>query len=490
MWQVTLVALLVSASDRMLREARARYRHVLWVAALAACVALALGTFLRISSVDAPGPLPPSAHLDRHPSQERLDDKLRIAPVPARAHSVPSSKIQFWMKMPMVRFNRPLAITIVSLYGFLLLYRAGVLFRAWARTCTLLRSARQVELSAEIAEALACCRRSLNLKQVQLLSSAAVAVPVTMGMMPPALILPVHLLAERDIHLLVSALGHEAAHIVRRDYLLNLVYELASLPLWFHPGMRLILRRIRQTRELRCDEIVTERLLQPRVYAQSLVQLAGGVLPLGRPATTITVGIADADILEERIMSILNYSPARLRRGSARSLIVALLLAAPCLAAGLFAVQVVVHQPGTAATAGQSGAPNVTPTLPSYREQQAPPKPLEGGIIVAVPPQAVKPGPPRVSSGVAEGNLTRLIEPSYPKSAKAAGIQGDVVLRAVIGKTGKVEKLRVISGPPILQAAALEAVKQWKYDPYILNRKPVEIETMITFRFRLGSQLP
>src|SRR5258708_5102191 len=202
-------------------------------------------------------------------------------------------------------------------------------------------------------------------------------VPATAGTIRPVLILPEQLFNERDVHLLTSALGHEAAHIARHDYLLNLVYECVSLPLWFHPAIRLVMRRLRQTRELCCDEIVTERLLEPRVYAQSLVQLAGAALPFGRPAATITVGIADADILEERIMSILKYSPARLRCRSALLALAALLFVVPCIAAARFAVHVAIHQPAMAAAIAQAGAASTVPASQSNQAQPAAPEPLK-----------------------------------------------------------------------------------------------------------------
>jgi TonB family protein len=136
---------------------------------------------------------------------------------------------------------------------------------------------------------------------------------------------------------LTAAIGHELVHVWRRDYLLNLIYEIILLPLSFHPAAALMRRRITQTRELRCDELVAELLLHPEVYARSLVQLAGSAMPFARRARTVTVGIADADILEVRIMSLLKRT--NLHTGRRRLLLIAaaLLLVIPCAAAGVFA---------------------------------------------------------------------------------------------------------------------------------------------------------
>ncbi|HEY9126249.1 MAG TPA: energy transducer TonB [Acidobacteriaceae bacterium] len=91
----------------------------------------------------------------------------------------------------------------------------------------------------------------------------------------------------------------------------------------------------------------------------------------------------------------------------------------------------------------------------------------------------------RVSSGVVEGLLLAHVTPAYPQIAQAAHVEGDVVLGAVISTEGRVERLHVVSGPPLLREAAIGAVKDWRYKPYLLNGKAVEVETTITVRFSL-----
>jgi protein TonB len=92
----------------------------------------------------------------------------------------------------------------------------------------------------------------------------------------------------------------------------------------------------------------------------------------------------------------------------------------------------------------------------------------------------------RVSQGVTAGLLVRKVQPDYPPLARQARIQGSVILKAVISKTGHVEGLQVVSGHPMLTASAINAVKQWQYKPYILNGQPVEVETNITVNFTLA----
>ncbi len=77
------------------------------------------------------------------------------------------------------------------------------------------------------------------------------------------------------------------------------------------------------------------------------------------------------------------------------------------------------------------------------------------------------------------------IQPFYPKSAIAAQIEGSVALMATISKTGDISHVTVLSGDPQLSKAAADAVKQWKYKPYLLNGEPVEIQTQVTINFKL-----
>jgi len=105
------------------------------------------------------------------------------------------------------------------------------------------------------------------------------------------------------------------------------------------------------------------------------------------------------------------------------------------------------------------------------------------------PPIVVKPAPAKplpISSGVMAGNLLSRTLPQYPATVRALHIQGIVVLQAMISKTGLIENLRVVSGPPMLRQAAIDAVQTWRYKPYLLNGNPTEVETTINIVFTLG----
>jgi protein TonB len=85
-----------------------------------------------------------------------------------------------------------------------------------------------------------------------------------------------------------------------------------------------------------------------------------------------------------------------------------------------------------------------------------------------------------------EGNLVHRVQPEYPTLARQARVQGVVVLRAMISRDGAIENLQVLSGNPLLTPSALNAVRQWRYRPYVLNGEPVEVETEVTVNFILS----
>lgn len=121
----------------------------------------------------------------------------------------------------------------------------------------------------------------------------------------------------------------------------------------------------------------------------------------------------------------------------------------------------------------------------------------EGGLFqtvgagsLPVPMVRVEPKKERehVSGGVMAGQLLTKTSPLYPAIARAAGVQGTVVLHAVISKTGTIEGLTVVSGAEMLRAAAVDAVRQWRYRPYLLSGQPTEVDTTITVNFTMGGQ--
>jgi protein TonB len=108
------------------------------------------------------------------------------------------------------------------------------------------------------------------------------------------------------------------------------------------------------------------------------------------------------------------------------------------------------------------------------------------------PPQVVHPPQAEqrmtISGGVTARLLVSRTPPVYPPIAIAAGVSGTVVLAATISKSGLIENLRVLSGPAMLRNSAMDAVRNWRYRPYLLNNQPVEVETTVNVVFSMGNR--
>ncbi len=117
-------------------------------------------------------------------------------------------------------------------------------------------------------------------------------------------------------------------------------------------------------------------------------------------------------------------------------------------------------------------------SLPSIESQVAA---AERGV-----PVGTRDNPVRVSSGVIAGNLENRVLPVYPEIAKQDHVSGGVVMKALIDDQGNVAELSVISGAKVLQQPYMDAVRQWKYKPYLLNEKPVFVLTVITINIQFG----
>jgi TonB family protein len=114
---------------------------------------------------------------------------------------------------------------------------------------------------------------------------------------------------------------------------------------------------------------------------------------------------------------------------------------------------------------------------------------IVGGVIGSVSPQSPSGRPlrVRVSQRVSEAMLITKVPPKYPPDARKASIQGVVVLQSLIDTNGNVKEVKIVTGDPLLTPAAMDAVKQWKYKPYLLNGQPVEVDTQVVVAFQLSA---
>lgn len=306
LWQIPLAAAVAALSCHFMREGPASHRHAVWVAALVAAALLPLASVR--TRQPAPGP------------------QLAITLPDTAAGSVafrPSGETAALSPVPLSRtvsFAATTATILLAAYFLFVVYRVARLAWASVRTVQIRSTARYSEIPAALDAVWMRCQEAFGLSGVPLLVSGQVSGPVAAGR---AIILPESMLAETSEEVLTTAVGHEMAHIARRDFGCNVFYELLHVPVGFHPAAWLIRREIERTREMACDELVTHRLMDAGIYARSIVRMAGEMMALPRPGYTL--GVFDGDILEARIRRLMERPRASLKR--ARLLLVTGLLA-------------------------------------------------------------------------------------------------------------------------------------------------------------------
>lgn len=317
-WQIAAIFAVAALASWLLKNGPARYRHTLWVVALIACLVVPLLTATRF--------VPP-------------------APETTPVQVTPTATVNedFAIDHLVTRRTRPVSTTIrtalfLTLAYFLVVFLRGItLARFWLRKERLRRSATRAGLTSEIELVAQRCRSIFGVDAVVTRCDKA-RVPYTIGARRPLILLPAAFCSGADESRLLSVIGHEMAHVARRDFLSNLICELISLPIAFHPLTFVIKRQIDRTRELACDELVTSHVLAPRVYARSLLWAAD----VSRQSRTQTfmLSIFDGKILEERIMR-LTRNKSRLGPGLARVLMLAALslLCVSAMSVSMFAFE-------------------------------------------------------------------------------------------------------------------------------------------------------
>jgi protein TonB len=241
------------------------------------------------------------------------------------------------------------------------------------------------------------------------------------------------------------------------------------------------------------------------MFEDSLIE-SGNKLKTKRLGTTILSFMLQVALIGVLILIPLIYTDA-LPKGNLMTFLVAPPPPPPPPPPPAAAVKVVKIQ--SEVINGQLRTPTKIPNkVQMIKEEEAPPD-MGGGVPGGVPggipggstggvmggilgsanaaiPKVATPQRVRVSTGVATGLLIKKVTPNYPQLAKQARIQGTVVLQAEISKDGTIQNLQLISGHPMLAPAAIEAVRQWRYKPYLLNGEPVAVETTVQVNFSLS----
>jgi TonB family protein len=387
--------------------------------------------------------------------------------------------------------------------------------------------------------------RSVRLLQC----SSPLAMPLTWGIFRPVIVLPSSA-AEWPEDRRRIVLSHELAHIARHDWLLQICAELARAIYWFHPLVWLAGACLRQESERACDDAVLLSGVTPLHYASQLLDLAR-TLKNSRRAWSTALAIARPTNLERRFAAMLNPSINRRHLSTRTKILIpflALTLLIPLAALRLTAQNRAGKTTGSIHDPSGAGVPNATIVMsnhdantidmsttdregnfsfeglpagkyelqvykPGFRTYRQPEVSLEGGRdfteiftlevgaitehVMVVPENSEKPvvtektsgRPSRVGVGasVEAAKLIKRVQPVYPESARSVGVQGTVVLHAVIGMDGRPLSLRVMNSQvdPDLARSAVEAVSQWRYTPTLLNGEPIEVYTTITVNFTL-----
>ncbi|WP_257309039.1 TonB family protein [Geothrix fuzhouensis] len=260
-----------------------------------------------------------------------------------------------------------------------------------------------------------------------------------LGWLKPVVLVPAAAFLALNPEALEALLAHELAHVRRGDFLANVLQTFAEALLFYHPAVWWLSRRIRQEREHCCDDAAVRACGDPLLYASALVGLEElrtqpNLIPDLAPA-------ASGGHLMSRIQRLLRPQSTHVPAAPLAAFMSALLLA------------IVLGVTTLSATDAPKPAPAASDPVEMDFKQ----------IRVKHQPEA----------------------PAYPPDAKAARIQGIVVVVLVIDTKGKVTSAKAISGPPELYACAVDYAKAWEFEPAKVKGKPVPARFKLTMPFRL-----
>jgi len=429
LWQVPLIFVAGLAAARLMRPAGPRMEHKVWVGALLLEVIL---PFCHLQWSELGRQAWGLVLWFRHAGAGDGQTRVVLGAGTAGGVDLP------WR-------------TAVVLLAIAAAYLCGVLYFAarlgWGIWTTerMRREAIPVEATEVVAGSLAVFARRLggSCGDVELSCSAAFSGPATVGVWRHTLLMPPGFLETLGAEERDAVLAHELAHMLRWDFLKNLLYGVASLPAAFHPVLWLTRARVAETRELVCDAMAAEAVGGRESYARSLLRLARMLSDRKAPRLLHAIGILDANIFERRVMNLTRKSVemGRVRRAA---------IGAACAVMGL-----------AVCTSAMALRMDVKAAAPDSKA-----------------PSSVNVKPENMT-------LVSKVTPVYPPEAKKARVSGTVELSAIIGKDGTVEDLTVVKGAPELAQSAMDAVRQWKYQPYLLNGDPVEVKTTINVIYSL-----
>jgi beta-lactamase regulating signal transducer with metallopeptidase domain len=281
--QIGFFAIVTAVFSRLVAKARAKYQYVFYLAVFLFCLAAPVINTIWQS----------------HPITGAGKSLQQVLPEAGGANH------RFWgwqghsEQHEQFTLGSEVQSWIIAIWGVLVLYRLVHFSRGVHRVHRLRKHASVlspagVGMASQIIEAK---------HRVALLESTAIDDPVTVGVFHPAILLPSKVLPDLSEQDLSAIVAHEYGHIRRRDFLAHILCELISLPVAWHPGIRYLMSKISQTRELACDDFAAVRLGKRRLYARTLLRLASLCLHTPR-GNAVGLGIFDGENLETRIMML------------------------------------------------------------------------------------------------------------------------------------------------------------------------------------------
>jgi beta-lactamase regulating signal transducer with metallopeptidase domain len=350
--QVAIVAGLAFLCSVALRRAAAKYQYVLWIGALL------LSSLVPLWSLKSA--ISPAAGVGGH---DKLAGIGQSKPGPARPNDAITLGLWSRLSQPheqQLSFPPVLTAVLASLYAAFLVYRVACLGFAWRHTRKLYDAARTHPASGSVRSLVERHAKAFPLQRAPRVYAPDGIGPLTVGVIRPILLMPATFLETASEADFDSAVCHELAHISRKDFQVNLICELLSLGVSFHPAAWLIKSRINQTRELACDDLAAEKLSTPTLYAGALVHIAQSLLADSRiGSSSLAQGLFDTDDMERRISNLLDER-SRLGKTWGRILTLGMVgsLAAVTIGASAFSVQMTLDRRPAESSSEQSAQAN------------------------------------------------------------------------------------------------------------------------------------
>jgi len=435
LWQVGLLSLVAILVQPLLRIASAHFRHWYWVATSSLCVLIPVLSLVFLG-------------LPQHPESPTLSIRALVgSSSTALAPLIDPVPISVPERLPQIGTWVYLAFLGMALAGFGRSMLSVIAFR---------KEAGAGQSDPRLDEIVSLCAAVFGVSGARAVASENVRSPITLGFRKPLILVPSEIVRIGERSMLIAVVGHEMAHIKRKDFLVNLLAQFLVIPVRFHPMIWYLISKMRRQCELACDEMVTASLMSKRLYARHLLEVAAESIKGGTMRPQMAFG---TDSLEERIKALVASS--RLVRSIWIQRAVTMLACSILLVTGAGASLVFVRAQDKSAPAAQEQG-NAGSEERTYEIS-------DPGVV-----------PPKI--------LTQTI-PSYTEEAKAAGVEGVLVLSCIIRTTGRVTDCQAVRslGSGLDEAAIREIEDNWRFSPATLDGKPVHLKAKIEVTFNLRS---